>query len=103
MDFARFLFVMSYLQSPEGQAKVNDGLKILNDSQQIEDLLSQLKKDKKQMQKVMPYLPEELQDEILSKRFASKCMERFKKLDKDDNGSLDPVELFPVILEMANA
>jgi Ca2+-binding EF-hand superfamily protein len=103
IEFARFLCIMSYLQSAEGQEKVTDAFKILDDSQMIEDLLAQLKADKKHFRKIMPYLPEDMQDELLSKRFASKCTEKFKKLDKDDNGTLDPIELFPVVLEMAHA
>merc|ERR1711907_184540 len=103
MDFARFLCVMSYLQSDEGKSKANDALKIMDESQQIEDLIAQLKQDKRQMRKVIPFLPEDLQDELLSKRFASKCLEKFRKLDKDDNGTLDHAELIPVIMELVNA
>jgi len=101
LDFVRFLGVMSYLQSPAGKEKANDALKILDDSQQIEDLLAQLKENKREVARVMPYLPEDLQDELLSKRFAHKCIDRFNKLDKDGNGSLDHTELFTVVLEMA--
>jgi Ca2+-binding EF-hand superfamily protein len=103
MDFARFLCVMSYLQSEEGKNKANDALKIMDESQQIEDLIAQLKQDKRQMRKVIPYLPEDLQDELLSKRFASKCLDKFRKLDKDDNGTLDHAELIPIIMELVNA
>merc|ERR1719478_2134966 len=55
------------------------------------------------MRKVIPYLPEGLRDELLSDVFASTCLEKFKSLDKDGNGSLDPEELYPLILEMTDA
>lgn len=103
VDFARFLCIMSYLHSTNGKDKVEEGLKILSDSQVIEDLLAGLKRDKKQLKKVYAYLPEEFRDELLSKRFAANCNKRFKDLDVDNSGCLDPLELFPIIIDMTKA
>jgi len=103
VDFARFLCVMNFLRSDEGQEQMVEGMKILESSQEIDDLVSMLKNDRRQMRKVMPYLPDDLRDELLSELFTSTCLEKFKELDKDGNGSLDPSELYPIILEMTNA
>merc|ERR1712224_635740 len=102
-DFARFLCIMSYLHSDEGKQTMKDGLRIMESSREIDELVEILKKDRRDMRKVIPYLPEGLRDELLSDAFASTCMEKFKSLDKDGNGSLDPEELYPLILEMTDA
>jgi Ca2+-binding EF-hand superfamily protein len=103
IDFARFLCVMTYLQSDDGKQKVNDGLRIMDDSRKIEELLANLKKDKRHIRLVMSYLPEDFQDDLLSKRFANKCLDKFKSIDKDGNGTLDHTEMFPVLLDLSEA
>jgi len=52
---------------------------------------------------VIPYLPEALQSEVLGEKFTLNCLERFKELDQDGNGSLEPTELYPVIIDMTQA
>jgi len=94
---------MNYLQSSDGQQKTDEGLKILESSKQIDDLIKDLQRDRRQMRKVIPYLPEDLRDELLSEEFASTCIAKFSALDKDNSGSLEPVELYPMILEMTKA
>lgn len=103
LDFLRFLTIMGYLQSPEGQANSKDCLAIMDDSKRIEDLLSTLESDRRQIQTVLPYLPSWLHDEVLSSHFTQNCMETFKELDKDNSGTLEPEELYPLILAMADS
>merc|ERR1719199_1794672 len=102
VDFARFLCVMEYLQGPESQ-QINTGLAILEDSKSIDELIECVKKDKTHMRKVIPYLPAEIRDELYSDEFVYTCLERFSELDADGSGSLEPVELYPLILDMTNA
>lgn len=101
LDLARFMCVMSFLHSSEGKERVEDALKIMSDSQKIEDLLSMLKADRHQVHKVFPFLPAELREELLSERFTLDCLASFNELDTDSNGSLDPSELFPVVKAMS--
>lgn len=75
----------------------------MQSSKQIEDLLAALSQDRRQMYAVFPYLPSDLREYLLSDDFVSSCLVNFKSLDKDGNGSLDHLELYPVILDMANA
>jgi len=100
LDFARFLSIMSYMDSEEGRHEFAEGMQIMEDSKQIEDLITMLESDRQQIRMVIPYLPQELQHCLLSERFTKSCLDRFKKLDVDKSGSLEPSELFPVVLEM---
>jgi Ca2+-binding EF-hand superfamily protein len=103
VDFARFLCVMSYLHSEEGVQKVGDALKIMSGSQRIDDLLKTLQRDRHELRKVIPYLPEALRDEIISAQFADNCRAKFLELDKNKQGFLGPLELIPTILDMTGA
>mmetsp|Transcript_67218 Transcript_67218/g.105055 ORF Transcript_67218/g.105055 Transcript_67218/m.105055 type:complete len:1078 (-) Transcript_67218:41-3274(-) len=103
VDFTRFLCVMSYLHSEEGQKKANDALKIMAGSQRIEQLLVVLQRDRHELRKVIPYLPEALRDEIISQKFADNCRARYIELDKNKKGFLGPAELIPTILDMTGA
>jgi len=103
VDFTRFLCVMNYMGTDEGRKKMSDGLQIMDSSHQVDELLEILKRGRKDMQKVFPYLPGDLRAELLSPDFTENCLIKFKDLDKDSNGSLDPLELYPVIIDMAGA
>jgi len=103
LDFARFLCVMSYLNTPEGKEAVADAGRIMQDSQRVDDMIQALREDKKNIKTVLPFLPMELRDELVSEHFTLECLKYFTELDKDGNGSLDPEELFPVILSMSDA
>eukprot|EP00927_Polykrikos_kofoidii_P065110 TRINITY_DN60901_c0_g1_i1.p1 TRINITY_DN60901_c0_g1~~TRINITY_DN60901_c0_g1_i1.p1 ORF type:complete len:1083 (-),score=182.58 TRINITY_DN60901_c0_g1_i1:343-3591(-) len=103
LDFARFLTIISYLHSDEGKKLSAEANRILGDSKKIDELLRMLKSDRRQIQKVLPYLPRWLHDELLSDHFSMSCQERLKMLDTDMSGALEPEELVPVILGMAEA
>lgn len=102
LDFARFLSVLSYLQSDEGKAACREALTVMDDAKKIEDLINELKTDKQKLAQVMPYLPSEFKKELLSDHFTNECISFFRELDQDNSGSLDPQELFPVILSLAD-
>merc|ERR1712048_693013 len=61
-----------------------------------------LKRDTREIRKVVPFLPQQLKEYLFSDEFTYSCKSNFEELDKDKNGSLEPTELFPVILNMAN-
>lgn len=103
VDFARFLCIMSYMQSAEGQRTMSDGLKIMESSREVDALMETLKKDRREMRKVIPYLPDDLRDELLSQQFSAHCHDKFNELDKDGSGSLCNAELYPLILELTDA
>mmetsp|Transcript_55998 Transcript_55998/g.92771 ORF Transcript_55998/g.92771 Transcript_55998/m.92771 type:complete len:1019 (+) Transcript_55998:3-3059(+) len=103
LDFARFLTIMSYLHSEDGQQKVGEGLTILGGSKQIDELLDMLKRDRQELRAVIPYLPDQLRDELLSEQFTMVCLKSFSELDKDGNGTLEPAELYPIIMDMTSA
>jgi len=100
LDFARFLSIMSYIDSQEGRQEFAEGMQIMEDSKQIEELITMLESDRNSLRMVIPYLPQDLQHCLLSDRFTKSCLERFKELDTDKSGSLEPAELFPVVVEM---
>lgn len=101
LDFTRFVIVMSYLHMPEGSKACKEAVRIYEDTKCIEDLLEDLSKNRFAIQHVLPYLPGWLRDELLSSHFQMRCMDTFCTLDKDGNGKLEPVELYPLIQAMA--
>merc|ERR1719188_732336 len=94
---------MSYLHSDEGKMESQEGMQILEDSKRVDELLETMQADRSQLHKVIPYLPDQLREDLLSEHFTVECLEFFKDLDKDGNGSLDPEELYPMILALSNA
>merc|ERR1719382_379918 len=94
---------MSYLHTEEGKAAAMDALQILNDSQKIEDLISQMSTNRKRMKDIIPHLPDWLQRDLISEHFTLECLSYFEDLDKDGNGHLDPQELFPMVLSLCRA
>lgn len=102
VDFARFLSIMSFLHSQEGRERTASGLRVMADSKKIEELLVMLNRDHRHMHKVVPYLPDWLKEELLDESFAVTCLERFSELDEDNNGYLEPAELFDMIISMTS-
>jgi len=103
LDFARFMCIMQFLHSEEGRHEVAEGLQILADSKQSEDLIVLLERDWHEMKRVIPYLPDDLRDELLSEHFTLDCLRRFEELDYDCSGSLSPSQVLPIIVDMTNA
>jgi len=106
VDFARFVMVVAFLETSEGEDAVyaaQEGMAIEAGERQVEDLLQTLRKGKEGVQKVLPFLPQWLVDGICSDSFAADCQQRFESLDADQNGYLDPKELYPVVVDMSAA
>jgi len=103
LDFARFLTIMSYLNSEAGRESATEALMVLEHSERIEDLIKNMEQDKAFYSKVLPYLPVSMQQELASEKFVLECANFFRDLDKDGNGVLEPSELFPVVTSMADA
>jgi len=102
LDFSRFLCIMSYLHSTEGKKAVAEGLQLMEDSRSVDELLDMLTNDWHTMSQVTPYLPDRIRNEVLGEKFTMDCLRRFAELDKDNNGTLEPSELFPVIRDLAS-
>jgi len=103
LDFTRFLCIMSYLHTSDGKSAAKDALQIMADSKKIEELLVTMEQDRHHINKVIPYLPDWLRDDLLSEHFTLECLTYFQDLDKDGNGSLEPEELFPMVLSLSQA
>jgi len=103
LDFMQFLEIMAYMNSDTGKQEFAQGLQIIEDNKTIESLISNLERDRSTMKNVIPYLPEEFREQLLSESFTLNCLERFKDLDADGSDSLDPTELYPIIMDMTNA
>eukprot|EP00929_Paragymnodinium_shiwhaense_P058771 TRINITY_DN29447_c0_g1_i1.p1 TRINITY_DN29447_c0_g1~~TRINITY_DN29447_c0_g1_i1.p1 ORF type:complete len:1085 (-),score=358.65 TRINITY_DN29447_c0_g1_i1:301-3555(-) len=103
LEFARFLAIVSFLYSEEGKYLAEDAAKVFDDSKKIEDLLEIMSQNRKNIQYVLPYLPDGFCNALLSSEFQMRCMESFRQLDADGNGTLEPQELYPLIIELAAA
>merc|ERR1719487_445053 len=91
------------MNSDQGKRECAECAQILDDSKKIEDLIAMLESDRRHIRKVIPFLPDDIRDELLSEKFTLHCLDSFKALDSDGNGSLDPTELYPIIMDLTNA
>jgi Ca2+-binding EF-hand superfamily protein len=103
LDFSRFLCIMSFIQTEEGKAACQEAMRVMDDSKKVDELIKTMQQDRKQIHQVIPYLPDSLRDDLTSDHFTVECLAFFKELDKDGNGSLDPVELYPMVQSLSNA
>ncbi|CAJ1444852.1 unnamed protein product [Effrenium voratum] len=122
VNFVRYMMIMSFMQTPEGQlAKLE--AEVDQSSTQVDGLLKQLARDRDSMFKIMGLLPEEVYAELVSQRFVKEYTDEFKRLDKDGSGALEPAEpgapihgivifsrmpsltarLFEIIVQLSNA
>jgi len=102
INFARFILIMAYMETEEGQWAA-DTAHLADSERRIENLLKELHNDRAVVHKVVPYMPEEVFEYLNSQEFIMACREKFIELDKDCSGNLEPAELFPVIVELSLA
>ena len=69
----------------------------------IEDALAVLTADKEALGRAMPLLPDGLVAQFTADSFVTACNAKFGALDKDGSGNLTPDELYPVVLDLADA
>lgn len=100
VHFVRFMMIMSYMETPEGQ-QIQMDEEVVESLNQVDSLLHQLETDRNAISKVMPLLPQDLYTELTSPQFVEQINQAFKQLDKDNNGVLDPKELYDVIINMS--
>eukprot|EP00929_Paragymnodinium_shiwhaense_P104960 TRINITY_DN697_c0_g1_i1.p1 TRINITY_DN697_c0_g1~~TRINITY_DN697_c0_g1_i1.p1 ORF type:complete len:1471 (+),score=501.24 TRINITY_DN697_c0_g1_i1:97-4413(+) len=103
IDFCQFLVVMTFLtgQVPEegaGQIEPVD-----SSVGKVSSLMDILKKGRKNIELVLPYLPQEMKEALTNEAFFDECFAKFDELDKDQNGSLNQSELVPVIVDLSAA
>lgn len=99
---ARYIIVMGFLnyQLQNQDTLVADSML---GSEKMETLLAALKKGSEMVWEILPFLPEALVDELSSDTFEQTCLNFFTQLDKDSNGTLEPLELLPVVQELTQA
>ena len=90
-EFSQFLVVMAFLES-----KRTEGRK-------IDEALVELQADSSALETVFPLLPESLLETLGSAEFHKRCDAEFAALDIDRSGTLTPDELFPIVLDLADA
>eukprot|EP00747_Dinoflagellata_sp_TGD_P051325 gnl/TRDRNA2_/TRDRNA2_147274_c0_seq1.p1 gnl/TRDRNA2_/TRDRNA2_147274_c0~~gnl/TRDRNA2_/TRDRNA2_147274_c0_seq1.p1 ORF type:complete len:736 (+),score=136.44 gnl/TRDRNA2_/TRDRNA2_147274_c0_seq1:79-2208(+) len=125
VEFVQFMTVMSYLSNTvegrsidhasreiakgpytqhlseaERHALMDD---IAHGHRQIEDLIMRLRDGAESMAQVVPFLPQDMKDELTSDEFCVACMEGFSKMDRDGNGVLDEHEFIPLLIGMTDA
>eukprot|EP00928_Gymnodinium_smaydae_P048908 TRINITY_DN3276_c0_g1_i2.p1 TRINITY_DN3276_c0_g1~~TRINITY_DN3276_c0_g1_i2.p1 ORF type:complete len:1663 (+),score=442.61 TRINITY_DN3276_c0_g1_i2:141-5129(+) len=100
--FARYCIVRSYLRFAQ-QSQDEVMVDVLVGRDRILTLLATLKENASRMSEIIPHLPESLTEELLSDEFSQTCLREFEELDTDGSGSLDPEELYPLIMAMSDA
>mmetsp|Transcript_29901 Transcript_29901/g.68937 ORF Transcript_29901/g.68937 Transcript_29901/m.68937 type:complete len:1138 (-) Transcript_29901:118-3531(-) len=102
INFARFILIMAYMETEEGQW-AQETAELADSERRIENMLKELHNDRAVVHKVIPFMPEEVFEYLNSQEFILACREKFVELDKDCSGNLEPAELFPVIIELSLA
>lgn len=99
VHFVRFMMVMSYMETPEGQLTAMEA-EVDRGNRDVEKLILQLENDRSAIEKVMPLLPQEVYTDLTSPAFISEVRKTFKELDKDNSGVLEPIEVYPLIVDL---
>jgi Ca2+-binding EF-hand superfamily protein len=107
VDFAQFLAVMNFLSQNSDEAEAggrtkHGGIKKPTQSK-VDSLLDMLHKGKKNLNIVLPFIPQELRDSLSSQTFVDECKQNFADLDKTNQGELSSEDLIPVVVEFAMA
>mmetsp|Transcript_5033 Transcript_5033/g.12967 ORF Transcript_5033/g.12967 Transcript_5033/m.12967 type:complete len:1111 (+) Transcript_5033:61-3393(+) len=102
VNFARFMMIMAFLDTPEGIAVEVDA-EVAKQTESVEELLQMLESDRNAVHKVIPFLPKDVYENLTSDEFVMNCHQRFVELDKDKTGVLRPWELFPVVVDLSAA
>jgi len=105
LNFKRFMFIITYLDSEQGRTEFPDGRKILDDSRKIEDLIACLEDEyPKDHKELFDSLPSQVREMIQGDEFAQYCKTEFAELDEqkgDEN--LSAHQLRPLILGNTDA
>merc|ERR1719171_434300 len=103
VDFCLFVVVMCFLSTPEGEEVAVTAECVAESTRSTQEMLEMMRRDKKTIEQVLPFLPEWMVNWLTNPQFEAECLETFAKLDADGNGTLDPAELHPVIVDMCQA
>eukprot|EP00931_Biecheleriopsis_adriatica_P089730 TRINITY_DN63817_c0_g1_i1.p1 TRINITY_DN63817_c0_g1~~TRINITY_DN63817_c0_g1_i1.p1 ORF type:complete len:1120 (+),score=314.25 TRINITY_DN63817_c0_g1_i1:110-3469(+) len=100
VSLARYVIVLGLLtyQLDNQEILVADALM---GAQKTEEMLRYLKSGTEQVWELIPFLPQELVDELRSSEFEKDCLGKFKELDIDGSGALEPRELMPIIKDLS--
>ncbi|CAE7225287.1 Ift74 [Symbiodinium sp. CCMP2592] len=93
-QMVQFVTVAGWLESQEGKDMIQ---KAELADRSFQDLIKMIEADKERLWSIIPFLPEWLVNHLTSKEFEEACHEQFDGLDADGSGSLEPVELIPII------
>jgi len=96
----QFCMVAFFLESSEGQDLV---LEVKQEETRFDEFLLMLEENRDRLEDVIPYLPQWLTDELSNNDFFDMCEARFKELDDDGSGVLEPDELLPVIIQLCES
>lgn len=66
----------------------------------IDAMIDMLKNDIKNMDEIMPHLPDWLTSIFNNPSFFAECYDKFALLDQDGSGRIEAEELYPVVLEL---
>ena len=73
----------------------------LDEQLRIDDVIANVRDDAAWAEKILPTLPEDLQEALTSDGFIDGAMDKFDSLDADGNEKLSPDELVPVIADLS--
>ncbi|CAE8730509.1 unnamed protein product, partial [Polarella glacialis] len=102
IQFVQFMMIMSFMETPEGWAAQRDA-EVAKSNRSVEELLAKMEKDRDSVHKVMPLLPKDVYEHLISDAFVKDCTETFEGLDEDKSGTLQPEELFPMVIALSEA
>eukprot|EP00435_Cladocopium_sp_Y103_P069735 s818_g33.t2 len=93
-QMVQFVTVASWLESEEGKHMVQ---KASLAERTFQDFIKMIEADKERLWSIIPFLPDGLVTHLTGSNFEQACYEQFDGLDVDKSGTLEPLELLPVI------
>ena len=96
----QFIVVMSFVSAQDDEPPAGaaaDDAEVLR----IDEVIENVRDDAAWADKILPTLPDEWREYLMSDEFVESSMEKFDALDVDHNGHLSPDELAPVVAELS--
>lgn len=102
VSFAQFMLALAYLDTTTGGVAADNACIVLGE-RRVDELLEMLEQDRQVSAKTALLLPADAVEYLNSPGFTDQCAERFREMDVQSKGDLEPADLFHLVSDLSGA